>query len=140
MHDTYCRLVSERGIRVIAVSVLLHDEAGRVLLVERGHGPNAGLWSLPGGRVEPGEALARAGVRELAEETGLVVEVGRELDILEVRAAGTTYEIHVLAGCVMSGVLRAGDDAADARWCTPDDWAALPLTDGLAHLLEGRRR
>lgn len=120
---------------MVAVSVLLLDEAGRVLLVERGRGANVGRWSLPGGRVEPGETLAEAGVRELAEETGLVVEVGRELGLLEVEAAGTTYEIHVLPGRVLSGALRSGDDAADARWCSSDEWVTLPLTDGLAALL-----
>src|SRR5205085_9995636 len=54
----------------VAVGAIAVDE-DRLLLVRRGHGPAAGLWSVPGGRVEPGETLAEAVVRELAEETGL---------------------------------------------------------------------
>ena len=54
----------------VAVGAIAVD-AERLLLVRRGHGPAAGLWSVPGGRVEPGEMLVEAVVRELAEETGL---------------------------------------------------------------------
>ena len=57
----------------VAVGAIAVD-AGRLLLVRRGHGPAAGLWSVPGGRVEPGEMLVEAVVRELAEETGLAGE------------------------------------------------------------------
>ena len=49
---------------------------GALLLIRRGHAPSRGRWSLPGGRVEPGETAEQALVREVAEETGLVVEVG----------------------------------------------------------------
>src|SRR5688572_27380980 len=55
----------------------------RVVLVRRKHSPRAGHWSLPGGRVEHGEPLEAALRREIAEETGLVVEVGPLLEIVE---------------------------------------------------------
>ena len=58
------------------VGAVVTDEQGRLLLIKRGHEPGAGLWSIPGGRIEPGETDAEALVREMFEETGLVVEVG----------------------------------------------------------------
>ena len=58
------------------VGAVIKDDQGRLLLVKRGHEPGAGLWSVPGGRVEPGETDAEALVRELREETGLTVQAG----------------------------------------------------------------
>jgi 8-oxo-dGTP diphosphatase len=60
----------------VAVGAFVFDPEGRVLLVERGQPPGAGLWTVPGGRLEPGETLAQGVAREVREETGLVVEVG----------------------------------------------------------------
>ena len=56
---------------VPCVGAVVHDAAGRLLLIRRGHDPHRGLWSLPGGRVEPGESPEQAVVREVREETGL---------------------------------------------------------------------
>src|SRR5580658_10947123 len=65
------------GSVIPCVGAVIRDDAGRLLLIKRGHEPGAGLWSLPGGRIEPGETDAEALVREMAEETGLQVEPGR---------------------------------------------------------------
>lgn len=129
---------------MVAVSLLLRDGDGRVLLVLRGRGANAGLWSLPGGRVEPGESLPEAAVRELHEETGLEVRPDAELAVREVRVApddgnAVTYEIHVFTGDLTGGMLRAGDDAADVRWCGDGELRRLPTTDGLLDLLDDAR-
>src|ERR1700736_6347551 len=56
---------------------------GCLLLIRRGHGPAAGEWSVPGGRVEAGETMAEAVVRELAEETGLAGVCGAPLGWVE---------------------------------------------------------
>ena len=122
--------------RVAAAGAAVRDERGRFLLVCRGTLPQQGRWTLPGGRVEPGESAAQACAREVAEETGILVEVGREWLVLERPGpAGVTYEIHDFLAEPVGGTLRAGDDAADAGWFSPEEMAALPLTtDLLGHL------
>ena len=115
------------AVRVECAGAVVRDEAGRLLLVRRGREPGAGLWSLPGGRIEPGETPAEAATREVFEETGLQVSVGRLLASIEIG----DFVVHDFAATVVGGTLQAGDDAGDARWCSDDDAAALPLTPGL---------
>ena len=62
--------------RVRCVGAVIKDRGNRLLLIKRGHEPGAGLWSLPGGRIEPGETDQQALVREVREETGLAVTAG----------------------------------------------------------------
>jgi 8-oxo-dGTP diphosphatase len=121
---------------VLAAGAVVRDAAGRLLLVRRAKDPEAGRWTLPGGRVEPGETPAAAAAREVTEETGLVVAVGREWLVID-RPAGpdAVFEIHDFVAEPVGGILRAGDDAADAGWFSPAELARLPLTTGLlAHL------
>jgi ADP-ribose pyrophosphatase YjhB (NUDIX family) len=109
----------------------VRDGAGRVLLIRRANDPGRGLWSVPAGRIEAGETPAEAAVREVREETGLDVEVG---DLLWRGAVGTFY-VEDFAATVTGGVLRAGDDASDARWFTADEVRALPLSENLLDVL-----
>jgi ADP-ribose pyrophosphatase YjhB (NUDIX family) len=107
-----------------------------LLLIKRGHAPGAGLWSLPGGRIEPGETDAEALVREMREETGLVIEAGQLIGSVRRPAAdGAVLDIRDYAATVTGGTLRAGDDAADARWVDRSELAALPMTEGLVEAL-----
>ena len=107
-----------------------------VLLVQRGKGALRGLWSLPGGHIEPGETAHDAARREILEETGVQGELAGLLDIHEVMrhdAAGELaahYLIVVFFGRWFSGEPTAGDDAAAARFVPVDAIGELPLTDG----------
>ncbi|MHB1614663.1 MAG: NUDIX hydrolase [Actinomycetes bacterium] len=122
--------------RVAAVGAVVHDRQGRLLLVRRGHPPAEGQWSLPGGKVEPGETGPQAVVREIAEETGLDVVVGAHLgDVRRPGEAGVVYAISDYAARVVAGRLSAADDAAAARFVTLDELADLRLTDGLLAVL-----
>jgi ADP-ribose pyrophosphatase YjhB (NUDIX family) len=123
-------------LRIRCVGAIVTDRDGRLLLVQRGHEPEAGRWSLPGGRVNPGESDPQAVVREVREETGLWVEAGRLVGAVERPGpGGTVFDISDYAAGVSGGLLAAGDDAADARWVHPDDFDHLPLTRGLAETL-----
>jgi ADP-ribose pyrophosphatase YjhB (NUDIX family) len=118
------------------VGAIITDDTGRLLLIKRGHEPEEGRWSLPGGRVRPGESDPQALAREVREETGLQVEPGRLIGEVERPApGGAIFDIHDYAATVSGGLLAAGDDAADARWIVPGDVGRLPLTSGLAETL-----
>ena len=118
------------------VGAVVTDEQGRLLLIKRGHEPGAGLWSIPGGRIEPGETDAEALVREMFEETGLVVEVGPLIGrVRRPGLAGAVIDIADYAATVTGGTLRPGDDAADARWVNIADLARMEITEGLIEAL-----
>lgn len=121
---------------VVGVGAVVLDGAGRLLVVQRGHRPAAGRWTLPGGRVERGERLADAVRREVAEETGLEVEVGAIVGHAEAIAGDDHFVILDFHATVVGGELAAGDDAADARWMTRSQLEAVPTTDGLLAFLD----
>lgn len=111
-------------------AVAVRDDS--VLLVRRGHGPAAGQWSVPGGRVEWGETLAAAVVREVAEETGLEVVCEDFADWVERIGAQHHYVIADFWVSVLSDhPPQAGDDAAEARWVPLGELGDLDLTAGL---------
>jgi 8-oxo-dGTP diphosphatase len=123
--------------RIPCVGAVIKDAAGRLLLIKRGHEPGAGLWSLPGGRIEPGETDQQAVAREVMEETGLTVRSGRLLGTVELPGLdGTVIEVRDYLTVVTGGALAAGDDAADARWVAAAELDSLPLTSGLAGYLD----
>jgi len=124
------------GSVIPCVGAVVTDGQGRLLMIKRGHEPGAGLWSIPGGRIEPGETDAEALVREMFEETGLAVEVGPLIGrVQRPGPAGAVIDIRDYAATITGGTLRPGDDAADARWVQAADLAGMEITESLIEAL-----
>ncbi|GGE48179.1 MULTISPECIES: NUDIX hydrolase [Rhodobacterales] len=111
------------------IAVVVRDT--QVLLVRRANPPDAGLWGFPGGKIDQGEPLFDAAIRELAEETGVSADPLRvitALDAFDHDGTGTLRRHFILIAVLfrwIAGVPVAADDALEARWI---DLAAL--TDG----------
>jgi 8-oxo-dGTP diphosphatase len=110
-------------------------EDGRVLLIKRGREPAKGQWSIPGGAVEVGETIHDALVREVHEETGLLVEVQEQLAVIERifrdREGNVAYHYVLFdyRAVPKGGELAAASDAADARFFTVDGLGRMELAD-----------
>lgn len=121
------------------VGAVVRDARGRLLVVQRANDPDRGRWSVPGGRVEPGEDDATAVVREVREETGLDVVAGAVVGRIEVAAPGRIFAITDLACTLLDpgAAPEAGDDAADVAFVTLARLRELRCTPGLVETLGG---
>ena len=123
----------ERAEVAVGAIVRRSDE---LLLVRRGRPPAVGEWSVPGGRVEPGELLMEAVVRELLEETGLRGVCGPLVGWVERISEDHHFVILDFEVTVIGDAEpTAGTDAAEARWWPVAEVARLELVDGLAEFL-----
>ena len=114
---------------------------GRALVVRRGSEPLKGEWSIPGGVLELGETLRQGAAREAREETGLTVEPGEVLEVFDrivPDAQGRTRYHYVLVDFLcrrVSGEARAGGDALEVRWITPQELESLAMADPAAAVI-----
>lgn len=123
----------------VAVGAVVRDPEGRLLVVRRGQPPAEGRWTLPGGRVEPGERVHEAVRREVAEETGLDVEVGDlvgHLDVIDDQHHFVILDLFANVRDDAPGPPRAGDDVTDVAWMTRGELDAASTTDGLLEFLD----
>ncbi len=125
---------------VLAASIAVFRE-GKVLLAQRGKAPARGLFSLPGGRIEPGERMTEAVLRELKEEVGLSAEIAGFVDHVEHIEHGPDGALvaHAVI-CAFAGHWRAGEptlseEAEALVWVDPLDPGDLPMTRGLRDIL-----
>lgn len=110
-----------------AASVALIQQ-GQVLLIQRAYAPYQHLWTLPGGRREPGETIEHCAAREIREELGLTIA---ELRLVLVQALGTDqqYVLAVFATQQFSGTITPSDEIADFCWIRPDQIGDRVTTD-----------
>jgi 8-oxo-dGTP diphosphatase len=132
------RLYPERPILAASIAVV---RDGRVLLAARAHAPARGLFSLPGGLVEPGERLADAALRELREEVGVEARIGGfvgPVEVIERDEADLVLRHFVVCahwGTWLSGEPTTGPEALETRWATIEEVEGLPATPGLAGIV-----
>lgn len=130
-----------RGAPVVGVGAVVlrrsADGAPEVLLIQRGHPPAKGSWSLPGGRLDRGERLSDAAAREVREETGLDVDIHELVEVVEL----VSDEFHYVVMDFRATPRRAeasptaGDDAADARWVAVDALEAYGATEAVRRVV-----
>ncbi len=126
---------------LVGVGGLVVDGA-RILLIKRKTPPDQGEWSIPGGLVHVGETLKEAAAREILEETGLEVNVGHLVKLLErifTDSSGSVKYHYVIADyyCrVLGGDLKAGSDALEAAWVESADLTAFDLAEVTLQVVE----
>lgn len=134
------RLYPVRPLVGVGAVVQMGD---KILLVQRAEEPGKGLWSIPGGLVEVGETLRDAAKREVEEETGISVEIGELIDVMEniIRDEDGRVKFHYVlidfkAKPASEEIeLKPSSEVLGACWFTPEEIKKLPLTQTVRRLL-----
>jgi mutator protein MutT len=122
----------------IGVGGILFNSQQQVLLIKRNQAPALGLWSIPGGKLEPGESLVEACQREFYEETNLDVEVKHIVAVVDRQLEGFHYVVidyWVQLVDERKCVPIAQSDVAEAKWASLADLGEYDLVNGLAEII-----
>lgn len=125
-------------VPTIGVGGIVFNNRKQVLMIQRNQPPAMGFWSIPGGKLEPGESLAEACQREIKEETGLETTVKNIVAIVERRIEGFHYVIIDYLALLREGeniLPVAQSDVAEARWINLEHLADYNLVAGLAGII-----
>jgi len=132
------RIYPDRPFLAVSAAII---RGGRVLVARRARGPALGIWTMPGGVVEAGETLTEALVREIAEETAMVVEpvaLAGHREVV-VRDDDKRVSRHFVIMCFatrwISGEPQLNEELAEARWLKPEELDGLKTTEGLAEIV-----
>lgn len=128
-HDTS---TAKPIIKAASACVWRRDE---VLLVQRGKAFGRGFWSLPGGRIEPGETAVEAAVRELLEETGITAQLDYLAGDFELEGPRARYIISCWTGRYVAGVAGARSDVLAVQWLDHRHIATLKLAPNTAEAI-----
>ncbi len=129
----------------LAASAAIFRDDGRVLVASRTKAPSDGMFSLPGGRVETGESLREAAVREVMEEIGIAIEIigfADHAEIIEHDSSGAPL-VHYVVCCFaarwLSGEPQTGPEAGEILWADDALLATLKTTQRLPHIVKQAR-
>ncbi|MBI5683923.1 MAG: NUDIX domain-containing protein [Verrucomicrobia bacterium] len=116
---------------VLSMKVVVRDDKGRCLLLRRSASSKAhgGKWDFPGGKVDPGEAFDQALLREVVEETGLVISLKRVAGSAESDLPLRKVAYLIMEGRVQSGTVRLSSEHDDCVWVEPEKLPAMDLCE-----------
>lgn len=116
-----------------AASVALVRD-GKVLLIKRAFAPYQHLWTLPGGRIEPGESIEQCAIREIAEEIGVAIRNPRAVMVQNLGREGA-FRLAVFVTTDFTGRIVPSDEIADHKWVDPSALISFRTTSRLDDVL-----
>ena len=132
---TISKAEAQKPLRPVPCVGVVCWRGDKVLLIRRGHPPRQGEWSIPGGKVEWGEALAAAALRELREETGVEAELEGLVEVYEIIEPGFHYVLIDYVARWRDGEPKAADDADEAQFMAFEAALAAVSQDDLRDVL-----
>ena len=107
---------------------------GKVLLIKRAFAPYQHLWTLPGGRIEPGETIEQCAVREIMEEARITIRNPRPVMVQNLGRDGS-FRLAVFATTDFTGKVIPSDEVADHKWVEPSALISFRTTSRLDDVL-----